>query len=753
MVIVNHPLPGQPSSPWATRFPHPKYSYEENGTIHSGLAPADPRVNDPKRYDGNGTSSNPFQAGYREIDRIFWHEETQKEMLWGLETWEAAVLNRWLFFGTDAGYVSAGHRSSHRSSDNEDTDKIALQCYAAGGLKVDEARWLPFLRKDRWYDWIETLPLGRTSSQGLEWTLQTILYGPIEDWNQVASFYGENQLPPDDGSHVLVSPRYEQIIAAGRAPPLTNVNLLADSTTTDDWRNRLVDLMDGTSFCMADLHTDGSWGLTCLYKGPSPFSQHGVEGRVICLHTALIEKMADQGLCLGELCSLQIFAAITIVHEIMHALLYGRYNDADSNYIGNRWDRTIKREDEEPYLDCAGGNEAGRCEYDLVSLLQPDIGGESENLWEISPPLALVFGEHPMPGEDPSPGLNNAFAQPGALSTVYHPSSIWVSKMLSEGFWTGMGGEARKSDNFFSRHPLLVGRSPNIEANELPSQWISPSLQKDIPWSTSHDALALSEVEMERNMYEIAYRNGVYTNFRTEWSKSPWAAWDKREKYRRFPDAFAKRDEVTCVKIAMILIDSCPWDVDENTYYGSLPSPTEIRPGWAWHCLGLLMLASLPIRRLIMPPVVDSRTKTLVTFLPSAGAAARGDAAPVCMSLGASKRRALSQSVLYGDVGGTWDRIDPRTLTKHAYMQRAQTILAALVKDQQCIVHKALYFAISQAFLHVQASIDALTDFYDNDADEFRWIEDWKFDMPEYDPTLMRFDNAQNTFVPTAFIP
>ncbi|KAI1264701.1 hypothetical protein F5Y18DRAFT_427839 [Xylariaceae sp. FL1019] len=381
MVVVGLPLPGQPSSPWATRFVHvhPDHNYEEDGTVHSILAIADPRTDDPKRYDSTGISRNPFQKGNKEIDRVFWHEETQKQRLFGLETWEAAILNRWLYFGADSGFISAGHRGT----DNGDVEKLAFECYARGGLKIDETQWLPFLRKNRWYDWIETLPIGRKDHQGLTWSvdnpniwdtiktslelrqLQTILWGPIEDWNQVAQHYGEPQVPPHDKSRVLVSPHYERIIAAAQAPPNTQANILADFTTRDDWRERLIALMKNTCLCLVDLHTDRAWAFTDTYKVPSPLNiGTKMRGKIIVIATALVEKMADKDLCLGELCSLQIFTAFTMVHEIMHAILMGRYSAGDDNFNGNRWDRTGAHllDADEPYLDCGGDAEAGACE-------------------------------------------------------------------------------------------------------------------------------------------------------------------------------------------------------------------------------------------------------------------------------------------------------------------------------------------------------------------------------------------------------
>ncbi|KAI1264700.1 hypothetical protein F5Y18DRAFT_427838 [Xylariaceae sp. FL1019] len=376
--------------------------------------------------------------------------------------------------------------------------------------------------------------------------------------------------------------------------------------------------------------------------------------------------------------------------------------------------------------------------------------GGSENVPGVPPSIALVFGINPMPGRGhPSPGTqNNAFAQPGALTTVFHPSSIWVSRLLSERFWgTGAGKDARKSDNCFWRHPLLRGQTPNVEANTVPMQWLSPILQYHATWSREGDDLAGSEVEMERNMYNIAYRNGVYASLRMQWSNSPWAECNMRDSYRHFPDAFHRKDEITCVKVAMDLVNLCTWDVDENTYFDSLPSSTDVKPEWAWHCLGLLMLASLPIRRTTLQPHVKSKTKALTTFTPSAEATAAGDAAPVSISMTIEEKKEIEQSVLYGRVGNDWDRIEPRTITRRKYMKRLQAILDDLIKTSECIIHRAFFLAITQTYLAVDNMTAQLMYDYENDADEFRWLPDWNFDMPEYDPTLVRYSNVLNTFV------
>ncbi|KAI1333153.1 hypothetical protein F5Y16DRAFT_4889 [Xylariaceae sp. FL0255] len=285
MTFPRVPRPGLPSSPWASRFGDVSHHYEENGVVHSALAPAFPRIDDPKYYaiDNPTYYTTPGinyrqPPGNKELDKVFWHEETQKSQLWGLETWEAAVLNKRLHFGDDIGPVSSGHTPWDRDRIGNQT----FECYARWGLQVDESKWLPFLRKERWFDYVETPPGGRRERAGKLWSVD------------------------DPAIWDTLKPVLE----------LTNRMLEA------------------------------------LIK---------IKMRGYCICTIFIDLLSDKDLCLGELCTIQVNAAVTMVHEFMHAIIQSRCSTQDKDYAGNLWDPSNTDYEEEPFLDAGGEPEAGRC--------------------------------------------------------------------------------------------------------------------------------------------------------------------------------------------------------------------------------------------------------------------------------------------------------------------------------------------------------------------------------------------------------
>ncbi|KAF2964089.1 hypothetical protein GQX73_g9465 [Xylaria multiplex] len=178
-----------PSSPWATRYPINKFTFKSENTRHSYFAPEYPRIDDPKYYDQEPDPViilHPHND--EEKDKVLWSEMVQRTEFWGMRTWELAALNRHLRFSRRTGFISGGHRladgkktefpgflvpprtsslSGRRTmpailSANEERD---YSVFEKERIRVNESEWLPFLRKDRWFDWIHMDP-GASKSSG-----------------------------------------------------------------------------------------------------------------------------------------------------------------------------------------------------------------------------------------------------------------------------------------------------------------------------------------------------------------------------------------------------------------------------------------------------------------------------------------------------------------------------------------------------------------------------------------------------------
>ncbi|KAI0518122.1 hypothetical protein F5B22DRAFT_92914 [Xylaria bambusicola] len=146
--------PDLPSSPWATRFPSKLGLISGKSVNHSALVPF-PRVDDPVYYDQDPVGEHPRDDA--ELDKGLISEVFQRNNLMGLLTWEAAVINRHLFFSPGAGPISGGHQLIDKQPSGDaalgTNEERNFSVYQRERIKVDETKWFHFLRKDRWFDW------------------------------------------------------------------------------------------------------------------------------------------------------------------------------------------------------------------------------------------------------------------------------------------------------------------------------------------------------------------------------------------------------------------------------------------------------------------------------------------------------------------------------------------------------------------------------------------------------------------------
>ncbi|KAI1324609.1 hypothetical protein F5Y16DRAFT_402177 [Xylariaceae sp. FL0255] len=755
MALPRDPRPGLPSSPWATRFTDPDHHYEENGTVHSGLAPIYPRVEDPKYYGDLRLEALDQPGSNKEMDRLFWHEETQNQLMGGLETWEAEVLNRHVSFKKDA-LLSAGHDPA----DKGELEKAAFESYTRDGLQVDEKSWLPFLQKSRWFDWSPAAPFNQNKILGKDWSVDEpavwdamkpsielanrILEAMIrelhdgEDWNEVCHIYDKPRDNEGLGNTVLMSPKYEWVRAEALGGERMEMLNWIDSSSSADWRQRLNDLLAKTIWSFLDTTAINSWATTISY-----FHQHGGAqyDSVITINTYLIRKLVENDFCLGEVCALQVYLAVAIIHELMHATVHARMHDRDRGYVGNAWDRALKRSSKEPYLDAYGVNEVGRyMEHTIFGGAFYYYASRTDRAKpEFQTMLGMGIIEVPFPGLGERLYSDDLFALKGAITTVYHVGSIWFSRLLSEQFWD-LGDVRRKSDNFFWRYPLLIGQSPNVESNRRPRRWVSPRVQSpsEVGWSTSSDEIVLNAFNQRRTMMK-SLRAGWHLNAKSMWDLSPWGDWFMRDMNRSFADAFAKRDEEQCTTAARNLIKACHWNQDWATYQKDFPSSTYLNANWAWHCL--LMFASLPIRR----DETTSKRATAAyqfTLLPSRSAVNAGYAEPCCENLNSEEESTIWANEFWYkniDNSSNWERKDPLVISHNDYIRRVSMILDHII-DKEALVHRAFHDAINAAYNRVRDARAGLAMAYPNGADQGRWLPNWDFELPEYDHRLTRYN-------------
>ncbi|KAI1297992.1 hypothetical protein F5Y03DRAFT_276648 [Xylaria venustula] len=191
-----------PSSPWATRFPNMKAIYMAQDKNHSLLAPEFPRIDDPKYYDRESVFMDKPPHNNEDVDKVLWSEQSQTKRLGNMRTWQLVPFRRYLRFSPETGFISGGHlpadpafpfdptldpepmllpgqaNSSQsqtasvaglRSARRVEYENLVYNVYERERIKVDEKSWLPFLHKDRWFDWEEVTDSPKTA--GRTWSV------------------------------------------------------------------------------------------------------------------------------------------------------------------------------------------------------------------------------------------------------------------------------------------------------------------------------------------------------------------------------------------------------------------------------------------------------------------------------------------------------------------------------------------------------------------------------------------------------
>ncbi|KAI0436813.1 hypothetical protein F4803DRAFT_540977 [Xylaria telfairii] len=769
-----------PLSPWAARFPLTNNMYTAANGNHSAFAPEVPRINDPKYYDQNPVvpqASTPLE--FKSMDRLFLTEWNQSQNLLAIRTWEAAVLNRYLLFAPGSGRLSGGHQLKDGNKPGfiapnplpmSDTPSPILQAllqsmqkneerdfaiYLQERIKVDETKWLPFLRKGRWFDWIQVSegfeqPAGRTWTVDDEkiWEvlsvilelvnrmlealiedkhegLQTMIWGRIDYWERVADIFGQ---PRKQFDSVLLSYRTEQMISQQRKTPCDWDFI--PTMTPQQWRDRLIRVLDNLIWSFSNTNATAE-ALTNRWPVTSASTADSAYTAVIVIPTAKFETMFNTDLTLGELCMYQVGLATSMMHEIMHALVWARASN--DNYIGNKC-----HEETEPFLEASGVAETGHYMDNLffggtIFLYPYTQRGIS------APPITMVVREFPWPkctkSRDAAP--NCPGLAPGDPITMIHVPSLWASQLLSEEFWQTPG--LKKSDNFFHRPKVFVSETPNTCSYYHQVKLRVPPPQQ---YHRAEDDMVMQEWKERQRIWDT-FRQGWYKDAYLTWSTSPWGL----VRYRRYCDdfavAFERKDLVICTDIANKMVNIINWRTDKQTYLDALPTSSRT-PWWAIHAIGLLMMASIPRAHRPLTHGLGPESSYQLELTPGKRAAAEGYSAPVWLPA----RHNYSEPIHHAkpidfydyfsrngkDVD--WAQIDCLRLVRRMTMY---------IESKKGVVHKHMLDAIHDALKSIRLDRqDIVLDYPDHFSHTSKWSSSWFFKFPPYDPLLLVLQ-GQNT--------
>ncbi|KAI0506387.1 hypothetical protein F5B22DRAFT_650777 [Xylaria bambusicola] len=747
-------------SPWTARWDAqkgPRFTWKN--TIHTGLAPEVPRIDDPVHYLDTGFTADPSYASKplpnsEDLDILFRTENYQISKLFGLRTWQAAGLFRWVNFDPDRfGPMSGGHLPSDVGAN---ADAIA-QVYDRAKIRVDESQWFGFLQKRRWYDWVETIPPGKVQGSRI-WSvndpkvwkelsicfelvnrmfnaliedrseagmldsdvsaLETILFGRIDTWG--------NAIPPEyphqctyDDARVLLSYRMEQHLAAVTGKPCQYDDMRQMSKS--QWRKRLEEIL-GThlwSFIMDTRDDADAWD-HCL-KG-SNFTS------ITLINCDTLDHLMNTPLTIAERCAIQVHLSSTIVHELCHAIFAGRFQ----NYLPFPKYKGKKNVllPPEPYLDCQGISELGH------TMEQQFFGGTS-NL--ARPPMTTVclgsvtFRVPNLSLKDYR-GLPGAWSRPNAPIIGHQIPASWTSKLLAEAFWSD-NSIPQKSASFFHRPFTFTNQTfVSTSAVEL-GEVIVDEEKLEPPSTTSRTDMMIVKTWWEREEIYYNIRGEWWQDEHSKWKQSPWGC----EKYMvglyDFADAFAKKDVIRCGQISILLTHIANWSVDQGTFQECMPSDNrDLSPVWVFHCIGLLMMAAIPIR---FAPVRITRKKRedfVYSTYPSREAMAAGHENTIKIPFNSiNEGDDVPSSTFYNQIRGTGEKHD---FTQMDYLELAVQTLSDVLSYAPAYWSWAN--ALMQAYHSLKADREEMQELL-REAHPFSWAPTWPFKIPPYDKRVGRF--------------
>ncbi|KAI0520834.1 hypothetical protein F5B22DRAFT_598569 [Xylaria bambusicola] len=774
-----------PLSPWAERFPNADISYVSGHINHSILAPKYPRVNDPKYYDPDALpADNQVPKSYKEIDNCLACEQVQQGRLYNLQTWQAAVLRRYLRFSPEVGFISGGHRPGDASTTGQHfptlippspgptalssnfpqnqvrNEQKAFQIYERDRIKVDEAKWFSFFRKERWFDWLHIDP-DFEELPGRNWTvddpdiwkhlslsieladrmlkaliqdkhdgLQTMLYGRIDYWDQHVDCFGPPPLP--DGM-VLLSHAQEVLLSQTRGEPSCQWDHIA-THSSQDWADRLEKLFNTIiwGFGHLDKGVDGQTNYANIDDKHFPYSS------ILVVHIGWFVTMLESDLALEELCTLQVNLAITIIHELMHAIYRTRHNN--DNYVGTLTDK--KRNGgrfgipAEPFINGYGFRETGFCmEHKFFGGCQfryPETTGNDK----YSIPLAVVANEWPWywSSDVNSPGAN--YAQEGYVGRMEHIPSVWMSKLLSKYFWRDPAFPS-KSENFFHRNQIIQVQYELRQGNPCCKNGLVVKDPRSLKYKYPEDGHMLRELK-EKTYQWKNYRKSWFEKTMAEWNLTPWRDVTARKIIGQFVESFRKKDFLKCQGYAKDLRKRVD-DSSLGNFRRYMPITDKKSDRWVWYCIGLLMEASIPIS-LRSPMRTKENAGWVHELVPSKEAAAVGNSEMVFIIANEIKRK--------NEVGGfrnfLLNHIQGTRITKFTQLDIVRLIrdVLGLVTFNSAVVSLGFLRAIMAATNALEKDRQDIQSNYGN-AQRTRWASDWFFQFPEYDPALFKYENKK----------
>ncbi|KAI1747427.1 hypothetical protein F4782DRAFT_552106 [Xylaria castorea] len=626
--------PTQPLSPWAARHGTIKASndavFKRGPVQHSGTAPehfycenhlltADlgPWLGPIFYSDKPRTANAGTFVNVDEIDRLFLSELVQEWHSLAVKSWQIGVVHKTLKF-SDGADIPGGHQEAAPSAFKGDPETHpgweSKRLYDDEVIKPNEETWFPFYRRDRWLNWSNNAPvLGggpwsvdnplvwEALSVSLECVnrvlralihdqhpfMKVLLFGYYGPWKSITGFLSPDlDLPPPfPTATVIIS--YDRYCGY-RDTCDKDVSTYMEGLPLLGKRNMIKRLEDLLATQMWSFHdSEGAYGIT--YPGYDS---------VISLHVGLLTQLIEGNITLAERCILQFKLAVVILHEMGHAISNNRLGEACGEKKVKYWNNEPASLLPEISILTIGASEIGHnvdmalwgCVFELgqrAGPTRPPLGLFSQN-WPISdhskPNRRGVFID-----------VHEDFAAGKPIEKDIVPAEF-TSKLLSESFWNDPE-IPRKTDNYFHRTRLFTSRTP-YEPGRTTADYMNPV---NIDQSLDLEQLTQTEKLMVQDWKE---REALWDTVRAEWfkanhdiwSKTPWGKTFPRWCLSEFVDEHKEGNIEYCASVADTLVDNIPWyhHITREEYLNDLEA---VDNRWIIHAIGLLMMASIPIRQ------------------------------------------------------------------------------------------------------------------------------------------------------------
>ncbi|TGJ87549.1 hypothetical protein E0Z10_g1206 [Xylaria hypoxylon] len=548
---------GAPASPWTERFGidgdnlHPLT--QRNGILHSGIAPSHPKLH-PQYFDSI-PPEDEFAAPVRneEIDGILAAEEYQRILFFGNPTWRIPPLNSVLSWDGSPSTLGSGHLPG----DDERYPQL-LQEYMEQRIEVDESTWFPFFRKNRWYDFDQSYSDTILEADGSTWQTRTWTVDDERVWN-VLRFSTEiaNRILMTlirDNNRWLGTFLYGrvQLWYELHAHPADYNNFIG----TKDYRI-LMDPDTEREIC-------GKMNKPFLGRDIEPDAQKRM---LLCGGTISI----------AERCILHTRQAMTMLHELMHALWRGRIENGANLSTLVQTELTqgpMLQRYREPYIQDEPVKETGRsfeaAIFGGTPVNRPTLHG---GIYAQNLPITVMSVNYPSryssgTGAD---GVTHPSLKPNApVDFSYIPAALFW-RLQSKLLWHSMPPHGQAGFIF----PSIFTTRRTTE------RYTRRYLHKPVtvePYAVDGVRFLDLAERWNEQLSIWSARRPWYDSALQTWLNTPWGYIRTRSKIQLFLGAYKDRDEAKCASIA--------WDLEQEV------------PKLNFRSLrGLLMHAALPLRR------------------------------------------------------------------------------------------------------------------------------------------------------------